>query len=287
MTESVLEFGPARRLVGILSRPGAALAETPGLAVVITNSGIIHRVGANRVHVRLARALARAGYPVLRYDLPGIGDSERGGTGAAVQEENIAGTRAALDALQRGGVADRFVMVGLCSGADHAFATIIVDPRVVGAVMIDPTGMFSTRRHRFNRILQTASRGLRPRVWWRLVTGQYNLSRTLTSSEPKPRAPGLPRTLDPQRDADILRQMTAAFKTLADRGERLFVIITRHNREIYSYRRQLFDTLPDLDLEDVVNVEERPSSDHTFSTESDRAWLERRILAWIQKTLER
>lgn len=287
MTEAVLEFGPARRLVGILSRPSAAEGVRRDLAVVITNSGIIHRVGANRVHVRLARALASAGYPVLRYDLPGIGDSERSGSGEAVQEENIAGTRAALDALQRSGVAGQFVMVGLCSGADHALTMAIVDPRIVGAVTIDPTGMFSTRRHRINRVLQTAARGLRPHVWWRLVTGRYNLARTLTNPAPETRLPGQPRTLDPEKDVDILRQMTAAFKQLADRGVRLFVVITRHNRGIYSYRRQIFDTMPELDLEHVVHVDERPSSDHTFSTESDRAWLERGILTWIQKTLER
>ena len=39
------------------------------------NAGSIHRVGPNRSFVRMARRFADLGYPVLRMDLSGIGDS--------------------------------------------------------------------------------------------------------------------------------------------------------------------------------------------------------------------
>ena len=99
MRETILEFGPHRRLVGVLTRPESAERAGGDVAVVITNSGIIHRVGANRVHVRLARALAAAGVPCLRYDLPGIGDSARMSAGGDVETANQMATAAACTAL--------------------------------------------------------------------------------------------------------------------------------------------------------------------------------------------
>ena len=193
MNETVLEFGPGRRLMGVLTKP-APDAARQSVAVVITNSGIIHRVGANRLHVRLARLFASHGYPCLRYDLPGIGDSERLGTGASIGDENIAATRAAFDALQKADVAQRFVIIGLCSGADHSFVMTCVEPRVSAAVLIDPTAMFSTKKHRFNLMLLPVRRALRPRALWRLVRGRYRIVRDVRLTvAPEARARSLRR----------------------------------------------------------------------------------------------
>ena len=55
--ESSHLLGKQHRLVGISTRPSTGL--DPALpAVVFLNSGIIHRIGPNRLYVRLARALA-------------------------------------------------------------------------------------------------------------------------------------------------------------------------------------------------------------------------------------
>ena len=43
-----------------------------------------------------------------------------------------------MNYMQRMGKAESFVLFGLCSGADMAFETAKVDPRVVGIVQIDP-----------------------------------------------------------------------------------------------------------------------------------------------------
>lgn len=72
--EQALLLGPRKSLVGIIAVSPSPLPDAP--MVVILNSGIIHRVGAHRVYVPLSRALAAAGFPVLRFDLSGIGDSE-------------------------------------------------------------------------------------------------------------------------------------------------------------------------------------------------------------------
>ena len=73
--EKVVRFGRETKLVGVLSEPqGGGPVREPMLLLV--NSGILHRVGACRFHVRLARRLASEGVSALRFDFSGIGDSE-------------------------------------------------------------------------------------------------------------------------------------------------------------------------------------------------------------------
>src|ERR1044072_1198890 len=43
--------------------------------IVFFNAGMIHRIGPNRIHVKLARKLSNEGYDVFRFDLGGQGDS--------------------------------------------------------------------------------------------------------------------------------------------------------------------------------------------------------------------
>jgi hypothetical protein len=78
--EKVVRFGREAKLVGILSEPQGAAGSAREPMVLLVNSGILHRVGACRFHVRLARRLAEDGVSALRFDFSGIGDSERAAT---------------------------------------------------------------------------------------------------------------------------------------------------------------------------------------------------------------
>ncbi len=286
MRETILEFGPHHRLIGVLTRPESAERAGGGVAVVITNSGIIHRVGANRVHVRLARALAAAGVPCLRYDLPGIGDSARMSAGRDVETANQMATAAALTALTAAGVASRFVMIGLCSGADHSFRVSVADPRVIGAVLIDPTTMFSTSRHRLNLALRAAGRALRPRFWGRLLAGRYRLSRASLSASMHGEGPGAPRSLRREELPEQWAQARDAFQLLIDRKTKLLLLTTRHNGQVYSYRGQLQDAFPELrGLRDILTTANRPRGEHTFSSEADRDYLEATVLGWLAERI--
>ena len=280
MNETILEFGPGERLVGVLSEPSVR-ADRSDVAVIITNAGIVHRVGPNRLGVRLARSLAAHGHPSVRYDLPGVGDSETLG-GDRVDEDNVLATRAAMGALQGRGVARRFVLVGLCSGADLSFRVSTLDPRVVGAVLIDPTVAFSTRRHRLNLLLRLAGRGLVPRLWWRLITGKYQLAGVLLRNERRPPQNGLPRSLSRSKHEELWDRSAEAFASLVRRQVRLFLVTTGQSSGVYSYRRQIFDAFPHLPgLEELMTIAQRPGATHTFTAEVDRRFLEQAIPEWL------
>ncbi|MGH7928173.1 MAG: alpha/beta hydrolase, partial [Candidatus Binatia bacterium] len=75
MREEALLLGKTRSLVGILTDPPEAKRSTRLPGIILLNAGIIHRVGPNRMHVKIARTLAPMGFVVVRFDFSGIGDS--------------------------------------------------------------------------------------------------------------------------------------------------------------------------------------------------------------------
>ena len=62
------------RLSAVMHEPDSEVAKRCG--VLICNAGLQAKAGPFRLGVRLARKLTRIGYHVLRFDYPGIGDSE-------------------------------------------------------------------------------------------------------------------------------------------------------------------------------------------------------------------
>ena len=140
--ERVCRFGVDGALFGVLSEPSRPpAAGVP--AVVLPNAGSAHHVGPNGLYVRLGRSLARAGFRVLRFDLPGLGDSiaeDPSLENAPYPSNATAILESAMRAVAAGSDDATFVLMGLCSGAHASFhAAVELDhPAVVEAVLINP-----------------------------------------------------------------------------------------------------------------------------------------------------
>jgi exosortase A-associated hydrolase 1 len=120
------------RLIGILHSP-----ERPATrAVLVVVGAPQYRVGSHRQFVLLARRLAAEGFPVLRFDYRGMGDSEGDFAGFEDVGEDI---KAAIDCLfaKVEGLRD-VVLWGLCDGASAAAFYGAGDPRVSGLVLLNP-----------------------------------------------------------------------------------------------------------------------------------------------------
>ncbi len=135
--EQPVLLGTWQSMVGVVSTVSADAVPRERPAVVILNSGVIHRVGANRMHVYLARALALRGHTVLRFDLSGIGDSEPRRDALAPFDAALADIHEALDHLEQTRGVREVVLIGLCSGANHALLYAASDARVVGVALLD------------------------------------------------------------------------------------------------------------------------------------------------------
>jgi len=288
LKESVLTFGPSGALVGVLTRPpGWEPGAAPGIAVILLNAGVIHRVGPNRLHVQLARTLAARGAPCLRMDLPGIGDSRPLGTGGALLQEWVSGAQTAMDVLEEKGVATRFVLFGLCSGADRAFSAALVDPRVVGMALVDPTWILPTWQ---SKVLRGVRWLRRPAAWKRLVTGHYRLSarvgRWVKERGSEAPANGGTSTPGPAALEEGRRVAENALKGIVQRRVRMCYIITASQEHRYNYKGQLFHAFPNLGLEELVQVELFSESLHTLPRERDRRMLQETVADWLGHLLD-
>jgi pimeloyl-ACP methyl ester carboxylesterase len=134
----------AARLFGILAVPEPVDGGAPargGPAVLLLNAGSVHHIGPGRLWVRLARRWAARGLTVLRLDLAGLGDSPGTLTGednAFYPPHALDDIRAAVEWLRRVAGAGEVHLLGLCSGAYHAYRAAAAGLPVGSAVMVNP-----------------------------------------------------------------------------------------------------------------------------------------------------
>jgi pimeloyl-ACP methyl ester carboxylesterase len=236
--------------------------------VILLNAGLLHRVGASRLNVHLARSLANDGYPVLRFDFSGIGDSDARRDELALDESAVAEIGCAMDKLSEVSTVGTFVIIGLCSGADMAFNVAQTNPRVSGIVQIDA---FSYRTwlyylHRFTPRLssrQSWSNMLSGRTYVgpffrRVVMGWRSNAETAEGdSQTEDAADPYKRSFPPK--ADVAKSLGK----LVDRGVRMLNIFTGGNTD-YSYTSQYQHSFDDLDFQDLLTVMYMRDADHTL-----------------------
>lgn len=162
----------SQRLVGVLHR--AADGSRTGIIVIV--GGPQYRVGSHRQFVLLARSVAAAGIPVLRFDYRGMGDSEGGARDFERVDEDIA---AAIDTLLANCPnLDSVVLLGLCDAASASLMYASSDSRVTGQILLNPwvrTEQGEARSYLRHYYLQ---RLLQRSFWSKVFRGRANLLRS-------------------------------------------------------------------------------------------------------------
>lgn len=119
-------------LVGVIHSP----PDSGPLGVLVVVGGPQYRVGSHRQFVLLSRALAFAGFPVLRFDHRGIGDSSGEPRNFQALSDDI---ECAIDAFLEACPQIKQVTIwGLCDAASAASLYAEKDPRVIGLVLLNP-----------------------------------------------------------------------------------------------------------------------------------------------------
>jgi exosortase A-associated hydrolase 1 len=276
MQERALVFDcRGESLLGIVHEPVASDRNSLGVLVVV--GGPQYRVGSHRQFVVLARALAAAGHPVLRFDHRGIGDSDGAPRSFEELDDDI---RAAVDALfaaSRG--LERCVIFGLCDAASAAMMYCPQDPRLAGLILANPwvhseTGVARAyvKHYYLERLFQAS-------FWRKVAAGEFDavgsvrdllrkLWLTVTGS-----APAAGRGSFQERMLDGLRQfpgrvlllisgrdLTAAeFTDLCGADDRWRAVLARPG----------------------VQRRDHPESDHTFSDARGLAASVEYCTAWL------
>lgn len=255
-----------------------------GLLVVV--GGPQYRVGAHRQFLLLARRLASAGIPCLRFDVRGMGDS----SGAAVDflhsradiEAAIAAFKARCPGLQ--GV----VLWGLCDGAAAILLHAATRPDVAGLVLLNPwvrqehtLAQSLVRHYYWNRLWSKD-------FWRKLLRGGVDIGRAargLLSALRQSRA-----APEPAEDAEAKAVVTAQnfVARMAARWQRSkapsLVLLSGEDLVAAEFRQLCTDDPHWKALLDrpQVGCVELPGADHTCSSAEHRARVEEETLAFLQ-----
>ncbi len=260
-------------LIGILHRAAAAQCD---VAVLVIVGGPQYRVGSHRQFVSSARSLAAAGYPVLRFDYRGMGDSEGVYAGFEHVAEDV---RAAIDAIctackPRRGV----VLLGLCDAASTALMYCCSDPRVVGLILMNPwvrTGQSQAavvvRRY-------YAARLLRGDFWRKLLSGGLDFVGSAVSLfRNLARAMGRPAGTE---SAGFIGAMRSGLQQFAGP-----VLIVQSGRDLTADEFRALcrgDAAWQRELaRDSVEVVDMAEADHTFSRAMDLEGFSDRSRRWL------
>jgi len=237
-------------------------------ALLIVSGGNELRIGAHRGMALLAASVAAAGFPVLRYDRRGIGDSTGTNGGFLSGAPDLMCAAAWLRAATG---AKRILGFGNCDAATtlalfHAPAGIdrllLANPWVVEPTndLPPPAAIRATY----------AQRLLSPSAWRRLLTGRVNfgrLARGLATLAADRRTPtGLTN-----RFADGLGSGVSTDILLAtdDHTARAF-LAAWHLRQLSALRAR-------------IPLQRHDSASHSFARPTDRDWLRTQVLSALSR----
>jgi pimeloyl-ACP methyl ester carboxylesterase len=273
--EQAVLLGPRQSLLTFVTRPSAPPQLVP-TAVVILNTGIVHRIGHHRMYVTLSRILAAQGRTVVRFDFSGIGDSEPRSDLASPLVACLDDIRVVLDWLEATYRISRVVLVGLCSGADHAVLYGHTDRRVTGLVLMDPT-MPPTARYYYHYVAQ---RFLRLQNWLSVITLRSGVLRLVMAQIRHRVSPGKDLeglTLQNLQFSPYLRE---CYQRTAAQGKKILAAFTSISAR-QTYDQQILDAFPEAAQGGGLRLEFFPESDHLFSRGDQRARLNGVIVDWL------
>jgi exosortase A-associated hydrolase 1 len=264
----------------ILSFPceGQVLAGTlddaPGATgLLIVSGGNEIRIGAHRGMAKLAADIAKAGFPVLRFDRRGIGDSDGENAGFLGSKSDIqAGIAAFREECPQ---IKRFIAFGNC---DAATALVMHQLAEISALLlaniwvIEPTDDLPPAAAIKARYLE---RIRDPKAWIGLLTGSINLRKTVSGllkiSQTKP-VSGL---------AARVAQGLAGFDgpvtiLLANRDATALAFASEWESEVFASARS----------RDTIGLTRIDSASHSFASDADYQKLYDSVIELIVKDLD-
>jgi len=278
--ERALQFGcEGESLIGVLAEPAGAARSQVGVLIIV--GGPQYRAGSHRQFVLLARALAAAGHPVLRFDYRGMGDSSGAVRDFLGATPDIG---AALDAFAAAcpGVG-RFVLWGLCDAASAAllYCDERADPRVAGLCLLNPwvrSDAGLARAQVKHYYLQRLRQG---EFWRKLLRGgvaRSALGELFAKLRMARRASSASSATD---NTPFQARMARAWARL--RAQPLLLILSGRDltaKEFIDHAATDAAWRGLLDQPQVRRVD-LPAADHTFSTAAWRADVEQHCVDWL------
>ena len=250
MKEISLRFGASGHLAGTITMP----ARSTGLGLLLPSAGFLHRIGPHRLHVRFAREAAAKGIGSIRFDMPGIGDSVAAPTLETYQVQALRAAQEAMELLTVRTGASRYIVAGLCSGADIGYQLASKDDRVVALYMMEPprlvSGPLSSAFRVVRQLREYGPSFAATRIWQSMADGDL-LEPRLGSVD--------------DRSVPAPAEYAAGLRRLTNRGVHICMAYASSTMGEYDLRRLHRQYLAPLGQWVTLKVDVVPRTDHLFT----------------------
>jgi len=268
------------QLLGIVAAP--ELPQATGVLIVV--GGPQYRVGSHRQFLLLSRAVAEAGYPTMRFDYRGMGDSTGEVRDFEMINEDIG---AAIYAFQAHcPQLERIVLWGLCDAASAIllYWDMTQDARVGGLVLLNPWVRSEATLARTHIKHYYGQRLLQAEFWHKLISGKLGIGRALqgfVASWLHARK----ALSEAAADATLPFQKRMMWALEKYPGPALLILSSddytaKEFLEACQADAQAIRALTGAGLTRV----DVPGADHTFSSRDQRQAVEAATVAWLQQS---
>jgi len=282
MLENSIIFGNHKSLVGICTNAEGQDKDISLPAIILLNAGILHRVGPNRFHVKLARKMAEYGFTVLRFDQSGKGDSETSKKGIEFEEQTVCDTRAAMDYLSFVKNIDRFILIGICSGADYTVNVAYRDERVVGIIGIN--GYYLD-----NAILESMSSDITASIqgryyrknlfniksWMRFISGKSNICKIWHYVKTK-----IEHILKKEKQKVLFESDSTILKLLKNYNMPVLLVYSEGSSAWDTFQMVIADQINNLSGDKPV-IKTIDKTDHVFALLESQSNLLDTVYQWV------
>lgn len=277
-TEQAFIFSCAgETLLGI-----SAIPESPReTGVLILVGGPQYRVGSHRQFVLLSRVLAQDGYPAMRFDFRGMGDSSGELRGFEANEFDIG---AALDAfIANCPQIKRVVIWGLCDAASGSliYWDKTKDARVSGLILLNPWMRSEVTLARAHIKHYYGKRLLQINFWNKLLTGKLELLQAVAEFFMSLR-------IARQGDSLNARDTKVSFQEKMLRGlqtfpGRVLFVLSGNDYTAKEFLEAVYadDAWASAICQSTVTRVDLPEADHTFSSVEWRGKVENMTMQWL------
>jgi len=282
--ETVIVFGDNNQLNGILTAPDIYKSDA---AVLLLNSGSLHRVGPQRLYVNIARDLGLAGFLSLRFDFSGLGESFAIETNLPFKEQLKHEISWAMSYISSHKNIHKFIIIGICSGAETAFHFALNNPSIVGCIPIN--GIY-LEGDEYVSVIDNALERTKVRYykknalnlsrWIKLLTGKSKVlsNRKLLVSKFKHLLTNqTSKVIEQKSEPQILNRHRQAYNSKT----KLFYIICEGSVAFDLFELLLKDWFKKENTSDHFKIKILADTDHLFTLSYSQSILRHEILDWM------
>lgn len=291
------------RLRGMVHHPPSD-ATVRDTGIILLNPGLTDRSGPQRLYVKLAERCAAEGYPVLRFDARGVGESDgewhEQSEGSPIRDlfseiqkgAWVPDAQDAIEALMNRTGVRRVILGGLCGGAVTALLAGADHPKVIGLFMLGTPVTLSSATSDVQDLPEAilardatryVGKLLSPSAWLRLVSFRtdYKTLWGVLASRFRVRitrnASRTTHAVNPKVNSTFLK----AFESAISGGKRMMFVYSENDylwQEFQDYLLPLFQPGPSCPFA-LVSI---PHANHNITEVEWQERLNTALFPWVE-----